>query len=165
VRSERAVLLRPGDGPAFDAVYRAERPRLVRLAYLVVHSQPVAEELVHDAFLRFHDRFDEVEHPPAFLRTVVVRLCISWLRRRATEEDRLHRLAASGPASHPPPDGQDPALWEAVGRLRPDRRAALVLRFYADLDYAAIAEHLGCAAATARSHVHRGLADLRKEIR
>jgi RNA polymerase sigma factor (sigma-70 family) len=169
VDSERAVLFPGASGaqPVFDAVYRSQREPLVRLAYLVVRSHAVAEELVHDAFMRLHDHFDEVESPPAYLRTVLVRLCISWLRRATTERDRLDRVAATVDVAERPVDaGLDgDGLWAAVGRLRPDRRAALVLRYYADFDYADIAEHIGCPVATARSHVHRGLRDLRKEIR
>jgi RNA polymerase sigma factor (sigma-70 family) len=169
VEPKRAVLtpVTAGADPAFDAVYRAQREPLVRLAYLVVRSPAVAEELVHDAFLRLYDRFDEVEVPAAFLRTVLVRLCISWLRRAAIERDRLDRVAATvvvtGPADTSG-EGRD-ELWAAVGRLRPERRTAVVLRYHADLSFADIAAHLGCPVTTARSHVHRGLRDLRKEIR
>jgi RNA polymerase sigma factor (sigma-70 family) len=155
------------DKPAFDAVYRAQRQPLVRVAYLIVRSEAVAEELVHDAFLRLHDNFAEVESPPAFLRTALVRLCLSWLRRATTERDRLDRVAATAVLSDPPADTdlEGDRLWAAVGRLRPERRAAVILRFHADVGYAAIAEYLGCPEPTARSHVHRGLRDLRKEIR
>ena len=40
----------------------------------------------------------------------------------------------------------------------------LVLRYYADLSYAAIGEILGIETATARTRAHRGVADLRKEL-
>jgi DNA-directed RNA polymerase specialized sigma24 family protein len=40
----------------------------------------------------------------------------------------------------------------------------VVLRFYQDLDYREIAVLLGCAEATARSHVHRALLALRREL-
>ena len=66
----------------------------------------------------------------------------------------------------------DPAdAWadsQIFGRLfatLPTRqRAALILRFYEDLDFAAIAAQLGCAEATARSHVFRALATLRARL-
>jgi DNA-directed RNA polymerase specialized sigma24 family protein len=40
----------------------------------------------------------------------------------------------------------------------------LVLRYYADLGHAQIAEIVGCEVATVRTRLHRGLADLRKEL-
>ena len=46
----------------------------------------------------------------------------------------------------------------------PLQRAAVVLRFYDDLDFSAIAGILGCPEATARSHVHRALTRLRSTL-
>ena len=46
----------------------------------------------------------------------------------------------------------------------PDQRAAVVLRFWSGLAFAEIAEVLGCAEATARSHVHRALTRLRTNL-
>jgi RNA polymerase sigma factor (sigma-70 family) len=155
----------PGDGAdiAFEVVYRTQRAPLVRLAYLIVRSEAVAEELVHDAFLRLHAHADEVGNPAGFLRTALVRLCLTWLRRAGVERDRLERLPPPAVVAEPPPDA-DGALWDALARLRPERRTALVLRFYADLDFAAVADHMGCPVTTARSHAHRGLRDLRGAI-
>jgi RNA polymerase sigma factor (sigma-70 family) len=48
--------------------------------------------------------------------------------------------------------------------LPPQQRAAVVLRFYEDLEYGDIAAILGVAEPTARSHVHRALAALRREL-
>jgi len=148
----------------FDDVYRDERAKLVRTAYLIVRSQHVAEELVHEGFIRLHRRFDEVESPGGFLHTAVVRLCLTWLKRRDMESDRLRRLdepdVVDGVGS--PEDADE--LWEALANLDPERRTVLVLRFYEDLPYEQIAEIVECPLGTVRSRIHRGLADLRKEI-
>ena len=148
----------------FDDVYREQRPKLVRTAYLIVRSQHVAEELVQDGFLRLHQHFDTVEAPGGFLHTAVVRLCLTWLKRRDMEQDRVQRVG--GPPvvtdDHAPEDADE--LWAALANLDPERRAVLVLRFYEDLPYERIAEILECPVGTVRSRIHRGLADLRKEI-
>lgn len=54
--------------------------------------------------------------------------------------------------------------WQLCESLPPLQRAAVALRFYDDLDYAEIAGILGCAEATARSHVHRALTRLRTRL-
>lgn len=54
--------------------------------------------------------------------------------------------------------------WELCRELPPNQRAAVVLRFHEDLDYAEIARVLDCAEATARSHVHRALRTLRTRL-
>jgi RNA polymerase sigma factor (sigma-70 family) len=148
------------DVRTFDEVYAARRAPMVRLAYVLVRSRMEAEEVVHDAFLRLHERFEEVESPEGFLHTVVVRLAITLISRRDMERDRVRSLPDPGPTGEPNIDD----MWELLGRVPIDRRTVLVLRYYADLSHAQIAELVGCPEATVRSRLHRGLADLRKEI-
>ncbi len=149
-------------GPArsFDQAYAEHRAFVVRLAYLLVRSPAVAEELAQDAFTTLFLHFDEVDNPPAYLRTAVVRLALRWQDRRRMEHQRLERVGEVGPAVSPEVD----EMWDAIGRLRPERRTVLVLRFYQDLSHHDIAELVGCSAATVRSRVRRALADLRKEL-
>lgn len=55
-------------------------------------------------------------------------------------------------------------MWQACLGLPRQQRVALVLRFYEDLSFAQIAVILDCAEPAARSHVHRGLAALRRVV-
>ena len=52
------------------------------------------------------------------------------------------------------------ALQTALGRLRPDQRTVVVLRYESGLSFEEIAQVLGIPESTARSHVHRA----RKEL-
>ena len=153
-----------GVAATFDDVYREQRQKLVRTAYLIVRSRHVAEELVHDGFIQLHQNLERVETPAAFLHTVVVRLCLTWLKRRTMELDRTQRLAGSAVVAEGPAPEDADELWTALAHVAPDRRAVLVLRFYEDLPYDRIAEILECPVGTVRSRIHRGLADLRKGI-
>ena len=150
---------RPG-GSTFDDVYEAERPAVVRLAALLVGSQAVAEELAHDAFLRLFERFDDVENPAGFLRTVVVRLAVSTQRRRRTELRVVQRVGVDRPTTIPEID----ETWEVLQCLAPDRRTVLVLRYYERLRHREIAALLDCPVATVRSRTRRALKDLKKEL-
>ena len=147
---------------AFDTVYEEEGLAVVRLATLLVGSRPIAEELAQEAFVLLYRRFDVVRNPPGFLRRVVVDLAVSWLRRRDLERDRLPLSVAGDDRSLGEPELDE--MWEALARLRPERRAVLVLRFYEDMSHERIAELLGCSAGTVRSRTRRALADLRKEM-
>ena len=147
-------------GITFDAVYAAEFVGVTRLAFLLVRSQVVAEELAQDAFLRLYERYDSVEKPAGFLRTAVVRLALTWLSRADMERDRFATVGVARPVDAPELD----ETWQALGRLRPDRRAVLVLRFYEQLRHPEIADLLGCSPATVRSRTRRALQDLRKEL-
>ena len=147
-------------GPSFDDVYRESRPGLLRLAYLVVGSRAVAEEVVQEAFLRLHQRFPTVEQPAAYVRVAVVRLAVTTNKRRAMEIDRLERTRARADAPAPELD----ETFAAVLRLRPERRIVLILRYYEDLPHDEIARLLGCPVVTVRTRVRRALGDLRKEL-
>ena len=145
---------------SFDAVFAASRAGVVRTAYLIVGSVAVAEEISQDAFLRLFQHFDDVRNPGGFLHTTVVRLCLSWRDRAATEGSRLRIVGEPSPTGEPEIDD----TWEALSVLRPERRAAIVLRYYLDLSHEEVAAAMGCRVSTARTRVHRGLADLRREL-
>jgi RNA polymerase sigma-70 factor (ECF subfamily) len=94
---------------------------------------------VQDAFergMRDGEFFDHVDVPAAWLRTVTVRLAVSRLRRRAV----LERIGVRAPQ---PSNGlPDPELYDALRRLPPTQRGAIVLRYFFGFDYAEIARAL-----------------------
>jgi RNA polymerase sigma-70 factor (sigma-E family) len=146
--------------PTFDALYQASNAHMTRLAWLLVGSREVAQELVHDAFLAIYQRWDLIENPGGYLRRTVVNKGMQWRRRRHREHDLL---AVVG---EPPPTG-DPTIdtmWDSIQRLRPERRTVVVLRYWADLPHGEIAQLLDCPVATVRTRLHRALNDLRKEL-
>lgn len=140
---------------AREALYRRDRERLVRLAYLLTGSQAVAEELVQEAFLATWDRLSFVASPGGYVRQSVVNLARRHHRRAEVEQ----RHAPRPPGAHLDPEVDE--TWQALWRLPSRQRTALVLRYYEDLDLAAIASTMGCRLGTAKSLVHRGLASLR----
>ena len=143
-----------------DALFRVERDGMVRLAVLLVGSRAAAEEIVQDSFSVVLQRWDTLDKPGAYLRTVVVNGCRMALRRRDTE--RRHRdLDAPLPVESPT---ELVELHEALAGLPERQRVVVVLRYFADRSDAEIAETLGCRPATVRSLAHRGLGRLRKEL-
>lgn len=148
----------PTRAPGFEDIYRESRHDMVRLAHVIVGSNAVAEEVVHDAFMKLHDRWSTVDNPHAYLWTSVVNGARKVLRRRALElrhrEDAPHVLL--------PPEVDE--TWEVLRRLPERRRTALALRYYADLPVARIAELMGAREGTVRSLIHRGLESMRREL-
>jgi len=85
----KAVVGRLDDVTAVDdedvAAFEAERARLVGLAYRMLGSRADAEDVVQDAWLRWHARGADranIERPAAWLTTVVSRLALDRLRAR-----------------------------------------------------------------------------------
>jgi RNA polymerase sigma-70 factor (sigma-E family) len=153
----REARARPQPATLAD-LYREQYRPMVRLAYLLVGSVPLAEDLVQDAFARLHRKWDTVEHRQAYLRTAVVNACRSHHRHA-----RVVRARRQEPAPAPLA-AEDEPLWDVLGRLPARQRAALVLRFYEDRSEAEIAAILGCRPGTVKSLLHRGLGELRKRV-
>jgi RNA polymerase sigma factor (sigma-70 family) len=145
-----------------SAYVESDRARLVGLAYLFLANSSDAEDAVHSALARLAGKdLGHVADLPSYVRRTVVNECSSWKRsqvRRRQAEERVEAFEAA-------PDligALD--LAGALQRLSAQHRAAVVLRYYLDLDDSAIAEVLDCAPATVRSRLSRALRKLRSEL-
>jgi len=139
------------------------RPLLFSLAYRMVGSVGEAEDLVQEAFLRFHRAGEEVESPKAFLTTVVTRLAIDHLRSA-----RVRREAYVGPWL-PEPLVTEPGVGEQVEqdetlslaflalleRLTPVERAVYVLHELFGYAHDEIGEVVGKSPANCRQILAR----------
>jgi RNA polymerase sigma-70 factor (sigma-E family) len=146
--------------------YEAHAAELGRLAFLLTGDAGAAEDLVHEAFVRGFARFNYLRREEAFgayLRRTLVNLAVKSSRRERTE--RMFLAGAAAPSTVVPPDLElREQLWCALRQLPQRQRAALVLRFYADLSERETARVLNCRVGTVKSLVHRGLAAMRAEI-
>jgi RNA polymerase sigma factor (sigma-70 family) len=148
----------------------ADDPRESRLwAYAVSIGAPPddAADAVQDAFLRLSQAQLEgqtVENPVAWLFTTVHHLVVDEARRRSAFVRAISRLAGlrdSRLAAVPPGEPTD-EVWSAVDLLPVRQRAAIYLRYRADLDYASIANVLVVTESAARSYVAKGLKQLER---
>jgi RNA polymerase sigma-70 factor (ECF subfamily) len=156
--------VRPPDGDI--DVFTSSRPRLVRLAYRMLGSVAEAEDVVQDAYVRWH-RADRalVREPAAFLTRMVTRLCLDVLKSA-----RMRRETYIGPwLPEPVVDGPDAeegedvtlALMMALERLSPLERAAFLLHDVFGMDFDQIASAIGRDAAACRQLAHRARAHVR----
>ena len=129
----------------------------MRVAYLLTGSTEGAEDAVHDTFLRCRSRFGTLEDPRSYLRAAVVNECRSVHRR-------LRRSPPPAAAPEPRPPAELVELRDALDRLPYAQRAAIVLRYFVDIPDDDIAAALGCRPATVRSHLRRGIANLREAL-
>jgi RNA polymerase sigma factor (sigma-70 family) len=137
------------DGHDFDAIWRESGPALWR-AVLVFSGghRVVADDAVAEAFARAISRGGAVRDPVAYLYRIAFRVAAHDLRRMATlapEEDREVSDAVG-----------DLDLLRALRELTPPQRAAVFLRYRADLPVARIAELLGTSSAAVRVRLMKG---------
>jgi RNA polymerase sigma-70 factor (sigma-E family) len=173
-RGERVVHTEPIAGrqasrTTLEDLYVRHMPTVRATAYLLTGDRSVAEDLAQEAFLRMIGRFQHLRSPDAFeayLRRTVVNLSLNHLRHRRVERAHLDReRGRPEPELLPPDPAVRDELWESLLRLPARRRAAIVLRYYADLPERQVAEILGCSQAAAHSLVARGMESLRAWIR
>lgn len=137
--------------------------RLLRFAYLVCGDKATAEDVVQDVLSSVVARWDKlayVEDMDAYLRRAIVHRRNSRWRRRS-RPDGVSASVEAQTSSHDEYAALKVDIWEACRRLPYRQRAAIVLRFYEDLQYDAIAEALDCPIGTAKSLVSRGLVALK----
>jgi RNA polymerase sigma-70 factor (sigma-E family) len=147
-------------------IYHGEYKSLVRLAVLLVHDVPTAEEVVQDAFEAMHTawrRLRDSEKALSYLRQAVVNKSRSVLRHRTVVDKNAPKPAPDEPSA----EQGAMALIErsavvAALRTLPDRqREAVVLRYYADLSEADIAATMGISRGAVKSHTARAMAALK----
>jgi len=148
-------------------LYERHAPEAVRLGYLITGDAALAEDLVHEAFVKLLGRFRDLRNPDAFhwyLRKTVVNLARSHFRHARVEREYAEREGRR-PAEQADadPTGHD-EMWAALARLSERQRAAIVLRYYEDLTEAQTADVLGVRLGTVKSLVARGMARLREEM-
>ena len=143
---------------AFEDLFREQYEGMVRVAFLLVGSRAEAEDVVQDAFARVNLRWKRLENPAAYLHRCVVNRSHDLLRRRRVEQ-RFWRAARDETSEL----GAD-EMGDALAALPPQRRTAVVLRYYAGLSEKQIAEVMGVRPGTVKSMVHRAMGELRRVI-
>jgi RNA polymerase sigma-70 factor (ECF subfamily) len=165
-----------GDETAQRRIYEAYFSGAYRLAYLLLGDAGDAEEVVQDSFVYALSnlwRYDSTRGSFwTWLRVIVVSRARNKRRRRQLALVPLEVLSGRVRSMHDA--GQDDparrlelaasrrAIWDALSRVSPGARDALILRFYEGLPYADISRVLGCSPEAARSRVAHGKSQLRK---
>lgn len=169
------------DADAFELMVDRHQGRAYRLAASILGNEADARDVSQDAFIRLYEaagRFDGRSRFSTWFYRILVNLCIDHQRKNRWWK-RLAPLATPGGddpderAVDPPSSAAGPEdeamLTQSISRLRPaleklspQQRAAVLLQTQEGFTSREIGEVLRCTEATARVHVHRGIAQLRK---
>jgi RNA polymerase sigma-70 factor (sigma-E family) len=154
-------------------LFRRHHAELVRLAVLLVHDQPTAEDVVQDVFARIHASraAGRPGEELAYIRASVLNACRSVLRRRrvARRATRFHDVLSDHSASASAEaeairDEDRRQVLAALAALPARRREVLILRYYLGLSQAEIASTLGVSQGTVKSAAARGIAALARAL-
>ncbi|MFF9338968.1 MULTISPECIES: SigE family RNA polymerase sigma factor [unclassified Streptomyces] len=146
--------------------YRAHYRSLLGLAALLLDDTASCEDVVQEAFIRVHSARRRVRDPEktlAYLRQTVVNLSRSALRRRILGLKLLSKpmpdMASAEEGAYDQLERDD--LIKAMKGLQRRQREVLVLRYFADMTEAQVAETLGISLGSVKAYGSRGIAALR----
>lgn len=152
-----------GSAEAFDAL----RPTLRRVAYRMLGSVADAEDVMQEAFLRWHgaDR-EAVREPEGYLRRVVTRLCLDLLksahrRREVYVGPWLPEPVVEAEQGEGLDDEVTLPLMMALDRLSPLERAAFLLHDVFAVPFEEVAEIIGREPAACRQLASRARTHVR----
>ena len=151
----------------FVAWVRDRGEHHLRVAVLLTGDWHAAEDLVQTSLVKLYRAWPKLRpggDPDAYLRRIMVNTHRSWWRARWRRETPAGELPETVIADFA--DGQALAeqVRQALRALPRQQRAALVLRYYADLPEAEVADLLGCSPGTVKTRAHRGLLSLRGNL-
>jgi RNA polymerase sigma-70 factor, ECF subfamily len=147
---------------AIEAVYCARFAQFVRVAMAITGDRESALEAVQQAFadlIRARRSFRGDGPMDAWVWRAVVRSA----RRRAAEPKHAVLAIDEGAASNGD-GGEEAVLRQAVVLLPERQRLAVFLRYFADLEYAQIAEVLGVTVGTVSASLHAAHRSLRRVL-
>ena len=150
----------------FTEFVEGSRAPLSRIAVMLVGDRTAADDLLQDALVKTYLSWGRIEPglARAYARRVMVNLATDRWRRRRYEAtpgdlgDRHEHLPSA--AALAGVEDRDRIVRE-LARLTPRERAMVVLRYYADLAEAQVADELGVSVGTVKSTCSRALARLR----
>jgi RNA polymerase sigma-70 factor (sigma-E family) len=150
-------------------LYVAHYRSLVRLACVLLDDPGAGEDVAQDAFVRLHRSWNRLRDPsaaPAYLRSTVVNLARSGLRRRLVARRHAPTPFPNAASAEEGAAGRDDEreVLAALRALPRRQRECLTLRYYLDLSEADIAATLGISTGSVKSHSHRGLAALASKL-
>ncbi|MEM7412640.1 MAG: sigma-70 family RNA polymerase sigma factor [Myxococcota bacterium] len=165
-----------GDDTAWGRVVRHYEADVARLCRRLLGSREEAEDVAQESFLRAQGALASYDVSRPFRRwllSIAAHRAIDALRRRRREARLFERealdpetieSATRSPLQYGIDADTRAQLLEAIAAQPDHYRSALVLRYYADLDYAAIAEVLSVSTNQVATLLHRGRARLRDAL-
>ena len=153
------------DHRAFESAIESHHAGLVQRLTLVLHDREEAMDVAQETYvraLRAWDRFDGRDER-AWLHTIALRLAFNRRRQLKRAAGAMLRLqSTTGATSWVPAEHID--LWRAVGALRPQQAAAILMSVLDGYTQAEIATILDAPAGTVASWIRSGKATLRATL-
>ncbi len=164
--SEGITRLKHGDISGLESLVARYYVQGVRTAYLVCRDREMAEDIVQAAFLRVYERIAQfdAERPfgPWFLRSIINDSLKRTMKRSrsislesiAPDEVELIHSSDLTPEEMLAAAETRQAIWNALGKMSPNQRTAIVMRYYLGMSEADMSSRLDCPPGTIKWRLH-----------
>lgn len=157
--------MKNGEISGLEKLVTKYQVRAVRTAFLITHDEALAEDVAQDTFIRFYQRikyFDETRVVEPYLMRSVVNAALNAIRRdrKVTSLDadpaQLETLLAEATSveSQVEFNQLSAEILQALDKLAPRQRAAIVQRYYLEMSETEMAQALGTAPGTVKWLLH-----------
>jgi RNA polymerase sigma-70 factor (ECF subfamily) len=147
-------------------VFKTHRPLLFSIAYRMLGSASDAEDILQDAWMRYHNADESSIHSPkAFAATIVARLCLDRLKSARAAREQYIGPWLPEPVLTSEVKGPDALLQQAesltlaflvlLEKLSPEERAVFLLKDIFGYEHAEIGEMLTMTVENSRQLLHR----------
>jgi len=175
-----------GDSAAWEEIVQNYNRRIYNLCYRFAGSSDDAEDLTQEVFIKMYRTLSSYDHTKGafvtWITTMTRNLLVDHFRK--TKQDRMTDSMDSTASEHedaqplseqirdqsPAPDTHvrrrevSETVHQALGRLSPELREAVILRDLQDFDYREIAAVLRVPEGTVKSRINRGRAELARVL-
>jgi RNA polymerase sigma-70 factor, ECF subfamily len=176
---------RKGSEKAYrELLGRYQRP-VFSLVYRMVRDREQAEDLAQETFVRVFnnlERYDPAYKFSSWIFKIATNLTIDWMRRKevptvsidgsryATSSDEIEASTITVESKDENPEERleskelGAEIEQAIGKLRPEYRQAIILRHIEDKPYEEIAQIMALPLGTVKTYIHRGRGELKEML-
>jgi RNA polymerase sigma-70 factor (ECF subfamily) len=170
-----------GDKKAFGVLVKKYRDPILHLAFQMTGNWSDAGDLAQETFIKAYERLTQFREDSKFstwIYRITVNLSVDHHRRKrrmkevslevepAGQKGWLDRLSshAESAADRLEIEETNKGIGRALGRLSENQRTAVVLKYFHEKSSLEIANIMGCSETSVRTHIFRGLRNLKKVL-
>ena len=166
---------RRGNADAFREIVEAYQDRLFAFVWRMLRNHHEAEDVCQSAFVKAYESLASYSKEYAFstwLFTIAYRLCLNTIRKKKAVSGNIDFSYVGSPvesaevtlANSEEARRLKKVIWEAVEKLTPAQKSAVLLFYRESKSCEEIGQVLGMPAVTVKSHLHRARARLRRNL-
>lgn len=154
-----------GNKSAFEKLVQQHYERIYRTAYLYVHNEEDALDVVQEATYQAFTSIHSLKNPEYFmtwLTRIVIRCAGQVLKRKSNVVPMSDEILSNLPGQVTPNMEESLQLLQAIQQLRENYRTVIILFYYYDYSIKTISSVMDIPESTVKTYLSRGKAELKK---